>query len=169
MPIVPNILPALDRIRAIAGGQGLRPFKVLVRRRVWSGGPRPGSGGATKVDTDVVLVNIGGDGRGQPVRVVQVSRSEAIASGGQYTSRDLKVGPITPVFAATAFGRAGGFDDGSIDPAPTGQKVEIIWIVSSPNGTHGIPAAGVICEKKGEEATSMHYFVILRATGRTPT
>jgi hypothetical protein len=165
MPLVPPILPPLDIIRGIGGVLGMRPFKVTVRRRVWSG-PRPGAPGSTKVDTDVVLTNRFVDGTLQPVMVKQVSRAEAIASGGIYTNRDLKVGPITPSFASGAFGPAAGFDDASIDPAPTGQAVQIIWIVASPKGSHGMPAAGIVCEKIGEEATSMHYYAVLRATGR---
>jgi hypothetical protein len=125
--------------------------------------------GGAPVDTDVVLTNQMPDGTKYPVRVEQVSRSEALASGGQYTSRDLKVGPMTPVFAATAFGPGGGFDDNSIDPAPTGQSVEIIWILAAPSGTFGIPARGVIAEKRGEEATALHYTAVLRSTGRFPT
>jgi hypothetical protein len=165
MPLVPAILPSLDIIRGIGGVLGMRVFTVVVRRRVWSG-PRPGAPGSTKVDTDVQLTNRFVDGSLQPVMVKQVSRAEAIASGGTYTNRDLKIGPITPIFASSAFGAVGGFDDGSIDPAPTGQAVQIIWIVNTPAGTFGVPNQGIICEKIGEEATSLHYFAIVRATGR---
>jgi hypothetical protein len=163
---VPQVLQALDITRSVGGILGLRVFSVKVRRRVWTGA-RPGLG--TKTDTDVVLTNQLADGTLFPVRVRQVSRQEAIASGGAYTNRDLRVGPMTPVFAATAFGAAGGFDDTSIDPAPTGQSVEMIWIVSTPNGTFGIPDAGAVFDKLGEEATSLHYYAVLRQTGRGPT
>lgn len=166
MAFVPDVLSALDVTRSVGGLLGLRVFTVTVRRRVWSGG-RPGLG--TQVNTDVVLTNQMADGTTYPVRVKQVSRAEAIASGGQYTNRDLTVGPLTPVFAATAFAEAGGFDDNSIDPAPTGQSVEMIWIVATTSGTHGIPSTGIICEKRGEEATSLHYYAVLRSTGRAPT
>ena len=161
-----DVLAPLDAVRAIGGMLNIRPFRVLVRRRIWSG-TRPGIG--TKVDTDVVLTNLGGDGVLYPVRVRQVSRSEAISSGGLYTSRDLRVGPLSPVFAATAYGPAGGFDDTVIDPAPTGQTVEMIWIVSAPNGTFGVPAGGAVFEKKGEEVGALHYNAIIRQTGRLPT
>jgi hypothetical protein len=161
------IRPALDAIRGLGGVYGLRPFKVVVRRRTWTGS-RPGLPSTTKTDVDVVLVNQMTDGTKEPVMVKQVSRTEAISSGGQYTSRDLKVGPITPSFAKLIF-PAGGFDDGTIDPFPTGAAVELIWIVSSPSGTFGMPPGGVICEKRGEEATALHYYVVLRSTGRAPT
>jgi hypothetical protein len=167
MAVVPTILPALDAIRAIGGMLGLRPFKVIARKRSWTGG-RPGVQGSIKQDTDVVLTDQGADGQLYPVLVRQVSRREALASGGQYTSRDLRVGPITPAFAAS-FLPAAGFDDTAIDPALSGVTTEVIWIVSSSSGTHGIPASGIVCEKRGEEATSLHYYVILRATGRAPS
>lgn len=174
MPVVPPILPALDAIRGIGGILGLRPFQVKIRRRVWSYGigvsrQVPGAPGATKVDTDTILTNQAADGSLQPVRVRQVSRSEVFSSGGQYAARDLRVGPVTPSFVANAMLPAAGFDDTALNPAPVAQSVEIIWIVSSPSGTHGIPAGGVVCELRGEEATALHYNCILRATGRQPT
>lgn len=168
MPFSPTILPALDAIRGIGGLLGLRVFQVKVRKRVWTGG-RPGAPGTSKVDTDTVLVNQAADGSLQNVRVRQLTRREVIASGGQYAARDLKVGPITPSFLAGIL-PAGGFNDGTIDPAPTASATEMIWILSSvPDGTAGIPAGGIICDKRGEEATALHYYVILRATGRQPT
>lgn len=166
------LLPVADALRTIGGDLGLRQVKVVVRRRVWTGGPAgrgPGALGATKTDTDVVMTNQTPNGVAQNVRVQQISRAEAFASGGQLTSRDLRVGPITPKFLASAMSPGGGFDDTTLDPVPTGAVVELIWIVSSPNGTYGIPPGGVICEKKGEEATSLHTNVILRSTGRAPT
>lgn len=168
MPFAPTILPALDAIRGIGGLLGLRVFKVTVRKRVWTGG-RPGLLGTSKTDTDTVLVNQAADGSLRNVRVRQVTRQEVIASGGQYASRDLRVGPVTPSFVAGLL-PAGGFNDGTINPAPTASQTEIFWILQSvPDGTAGIPAGGIICELRGEEATSLHYYAILRATGRQPT
>lgn len=163
-----DILPGLDALRAIGGALAVRPFTVKVRRRVWSS-VRPGMPGASKVDTDVTLTNLGADGVAYPVRVRQVSRSEALSSGGLYTNRDLKVGPVSPVFAASAFGLAGGFDDHAIDPTPTGQAVEMIWIVQASRGTFGIPASGAVFDKIGEESTWGHFHVYLRQAGRAPT
>jgi hypothetical protein len=197
MPLVPTILPALDAIRSIGGILGLRPFTVTVRRRVWTGFT-PGAPGSTKTDTDTVLVNQAPDGTLQPVLVRQVTRKEIFASGGQLTSRDWKVGPMTPVYAASLGLLAGGIDDTTLDPMPTPTQtyqassqlglaqpglfrlggvvassaiaVEMIWILSTNDGgTHGLPAGGAVCEKTGEEATALHYYVYLRQTGRPPT
>ena len=167
MPFVPAIKPALDAVRSIGGLLGLRVFAVTVRKRVWSGG-RPGVG--TKTDTDTVLTNQAANGTLQPVRVRQVSRSEAIASGGQYVARDLRVGPMTPSFLASLFLPAAGFDDSSMNPQPTASATEMIWIVSTNDGgTHGLPPSGIVCELRGKESTSLHGYVILRATGREVT
>ncbi len=168
MPVVPTILPALDAIRSIGGLLGLRPFSVKVRRRVWYG-ERPGVG--QHVDTDTVLTNQMPDGTLQPVLVRQLARREVIASAGLYTDRDLRVGPMTPNYQPLLQMSPGGYDDTTLDPAPmtTPQmSAETMVIVSAPNGTYGIPAAGVCCDKVGEEATALHYYVILRANGRIP-
>jgi len=158
-----TVLPALDALRAIGGKLGLRVFSVTVRQRVWTGS-RPGVG--TKSDTDILLVNQAADGTLQPVRVRQVSRREAIASGGKYTDRDLRIGPLTPPYAAVLQMGAGGFDDTVLDPADTTSATEMLWIVTSTSGTYGIPSGGIVCKKIGEEATSLHYYVIVRATGQ---
>ena len=164
---LPTILPALDAIRSIGGLLGVRVFKVTVRRRVWTG--RPGAPLSEKADFDTVLVNQAPDGSLQPVRVQRLSRSDVMSSGGRYTATDYKVGPMSPPYIAGVLKAAGGFDDNTINPAPTGTQTELIWILSTNDGgTHGIPAAGSICELKGEEATAMHYYAILRSTGRVP-
>jgi hypothetical protein len=169
-PLVPPILAVLDTVRSVGGMLGMRSFKVYVTRRVWTGG-RPGQLGASYRDTSVQLTNTDPFGHRQPAMVRQVARQEAIASGGQYTNRDIKVGPITPSFAKTAFGAAGGFDDNSLDPAPSpGTVVQMIWwMTSATTATSGLPASGIVCDKLGEEATAMHYYAVLRATGRQPT
>jgi hypothetical protein len=164
MPFVPTILPALDAIRAIGGLLGLRVFTVKIRKRVWTGS-RPGLG--TSTDFDTTLTNQAADGSEQPVRARQLTRREAIASGGKYTDRDLKVGPMTPDYIASILA-AGGWDDNTLDPNPTSSAVEILWILTTNDGeSHGLPPTGIVCEKVGEDGqSSLHYYVFLRATGR---
>jgi hypothetical protein len=161
---IPSILAPLDALRSIGAMLGLRPFACVVRKRVWSG-ERPGVG--AKTDTDTLLVNQGADGNLYPVRVKQVTRREIIASGGQLTDRDYRVGQMTPAYAAALGLSSGGIDDTAIDPYPTGQAVELIWLLTTNDGgTHGLPPQGIVCEKLGEEASALHYTVFLRATGR---
>jgi hypothetical protein len=166
---VPTILPALDALRGIGGLLGLRVFTVTVRRRVWTGS-RPGLPGTTKTDTDTVLYNQAADGSLQHVRVRQVTRREVMSSGGQLADRDLRVGPMTPSYAAALGLAAGGFTDATVNPAPTANATEMIWILTANDGqSHGLPAAGVVCELRGQESTPLHLIVFLRATGRQPT
>ena len=176
MPIDPTIYPALDALRAIGGVLGLRVFQVIVRKRVWTGTPvgyrppAPGVDGMTVLSqTDTVLQNQGADGNFYPVRVRQLSRKEVFSSGGAYAARDLKVGPMTPDYLDSILSKAGGYDDATVNPMPGANPTELIWIVSSINGTFGIPTGGVVCELKGQESTDMHTNVILRSTGRSPT
>ncbi len=156
------ILPALDQIRSIGGILGFRRFTVTVRVRSWSG-ERPGVG--VVFEKNVVLTNQGiGSTPTVPVRVRQLSAKDIIASGGLYRDRDMKVGPMTPTYAASLGLRAGGYDDSTLDVPTTYSPNEIFWNVTG----DGMPFGGVWCDKIGEEATALHYFVILRATGRQP-
>ncbi len=134
-----DLLEALDDIRSIGGELGLRPWSCTVRVRTWTGA-RVGLGDRTDVDTPIV--NMASNGVAQPVYVKQLSRKEIIASGGLYTDRDWKVGPITPPYPSILRVPAGGFDDTTIDPQPTGQPTEIFWFISSPTGTFGVPPGG---------------------------
>ena len=162
LPNLPSItLWATDAMRAVAGAAGLRPFTVKVRIRTWSGA-RPGVG--ARSDTDITLTNQFVDGSAQNVRVRQLSSKDIIASGGRYRDRDLRVGPMSPSYAATFTMAAGGFGDASIDTAPTNTATEIFWNVQGP----GMPAGGEWHSKVGEEATELHYYLILRASGRQP-
>ena len=164
---LPTILPALDAIRAIGGMLGLRVFTIKVRKRVWSGA-RPGLG--TKTDTDTVLTVQGADGKLYPVRVSRLNRRDAIASGNKFVAGDLKVGPMTPAYAAALGLSSAGFDDGTFDPAVTASPTELIWMLTTNDGgTHGVSSGGSVCEKIGEEATALHYIVFLRSTGRQIT
>lgn len=157
-----DFLADLDEIRGIAGELGLRVYSVTLQVVTWSGS-RAGQG--TKTTAPISLTNtapLSGD-PAPPVRVRQLSRKEVIASGGLYTDRDFKVGPITPAFAATIAQYGGGYGDQQIDPAATSTPTELVWSVTGPS----LPIGGASFSKVGEDATAMHYFVILRQSGRT--
>jgi hypothetical protein len=154
-----GLLPALDTIRGIAGELGLRPYTVTVQLLTYDG-PRPGTG--TKVAGPVLTLFHTTGPNAQPVRVRQLSRKEIVASGGLYTDRDFKVGPMTPAYSALINQFAGGVTDAQLDAEATVYPTEVIWAMSGP----GLPAAGATFQKIGEEATSLHYFVFLRQVGR---
>jgi hypothetical protein len=155
-----DLRQSLDEIRGIAGELGLRPYTVTLRTRTWTG-QRPGKGMPTETSTELL------NGAGQPVRVQQVSTKDVIASGGQLSDRQLRVGPMTPAYAASLGLPAGGYVDGQIDPPLPGvpTPTDVQWIVTGPS----IPPGGIVYDKIAEEATSFHYFITLRATGRAPT
>jgi hypothetical protein len=154
-----QILAPLDLIRGVGDLLGLRLYTVTVRKRVWSG-TIPGDG--TPTDTDVVLKNARPNGVSAPVMLRQLSRKEVIASGGLYVDRDVRVGPMTPAYAATSLQAAGGYHDADVDPATSGSPTELFYIVSGP----GWPSPAGYAEKVGEEATALHFYLILRSTGR---
>lgn len=165
-PFGTSILPALDAIRGIGGALGLRPFVVTVRVRTWTGGTRPGLG--QKTDVDTVLTNMSG-ANAQPIMVRYVTNREVIASGGKYRDRDLKVGPITPNYVATGPLAAGGFTSQQIDPPPVISAQEIQYLVQAPDFPASINSAGgMIFDKIAEERTQLHFYLVLRNSGRQP-
>ena len=162
LPVTPpnftqSLIPALDSIRGIAGTMGLRPYTVTIIVDKWAGS-RVGQG--TKTSASLTLTNTMGP-PSEPVRVRQVSRKDIIASGGLYTERDFKIGPMTPAYAAYINQFAGGSSDPQLDPEATNVPTEVVWQMLGP----GLPAAGAIFAKVGEEATSLHYLLYLRQTG----
>jgi hypothetical protein len=161
-----ELLSDLDEIRGIRGELGLNPYTVAVTIRVWSGCTRPGGQGGTHADTTTTLTNGSVDGFGgpYPIMVRQLSRREAIASGGMYTNRTLKVGPLTPQFFATISAPAGGVTDATLDPTPTTAPTEVFWNVQGPS----TPAGGAWFKKVGEEATAIHYYLFLDQGGMAP-
>jgi hypothetical protein len=163
MPPLPSfqqtILSDLDEIRGIAGELGLRPYTVTVQLLTYSG-LRAGLGTKTAGPVLTLFHTMGPNA--QPVRVRQLSRKEIIASGGLYTDRDFKVGPMTPAYGAYVNQFAGGNTDAQLDPEATIYPTEVIWAMSGP----GLPAGGATFSKVGEEATALHYFIFLRQSGR---
>lgn len=162
-----ELLSDLDEIRGIVGELGLRVYTASVLVTTWTPpagqNARPGLG--TRVDVTLPFTNTAPTS-GDPnpsVGVRQLKRQEVVSSGGKYTDRDLKIGPITPAFAATLAQYGGGFADPNIDPEQPATPVarEIHWVISGPS----IPVGGTKFSKIGEEATALHYFVIVRQTG----
>lgn len=151
-----DLLSDLDEIRSVAGDVGLRKFMVFRRLRRWDG-ERVGVGAYTDAP-DVLLVNTASDGTARPVKVKQRSRAAVVASGGNFADREYSVGPMTPPF------QGGGYDESTLDPAPSNSATEVLWNIRGP----GLPVAGVWCDQVSEDNTSLHAFVILRANGKTP-
>lgn len=143
----------LDSLRAIPGKMGLHPHKVTVRVRTWAGGSRPAEHGSTFTDVDTVL-RVGG----QNPKVAQVSQKDVIASGGSYTDRRVKVGPLTPPFPG------GGTEYTTLDPPKVASPVEVFWKIEG----DGYPPGGSWFTRVSDEDSALHSYVILQATGEQP-
>lgn len=156
-----GLLAVLDRAcRPIGGLLGLRPWQVFVRVTTWSG-ERPGLGTKSVSTTQLTVGK-----PPQPVKVVEVSERDVVASGGLYRASDLRVGPITPPYV-TATNDGGGFAYSVIDPAVAATGAEVEWVLKSTVG--GRSANGDLYEKVAEEAArrgGLDYYVILRSTGQ---
>lgn len=178
MALVPNaLLVALDAARTRRGALGLNPFRVYLRIREWPGGrvwegnqyiDNVGNGGQD------LQITVGQPPIGpQPCKVTFVSTKEIIASAGLYRDRDMRVGPFTPPYGlspsachACGFGEPhGGFSDSQIDPAQYGDTAtDVFWRVEGPTMAKG----GSWFNKLELTATSLHYFLTLRANGTQP-
>lgn len=87
MALAQELLPTFFAGRGLIGEFGLRPFRVYVIRRAWTG-THTGDGTSSDVVTEIV------EGGGNPPKVVFVNE-EKLALGG-LPAGTLDVGPITP-------------------------------------------------------------------------
>lgn len=152
-------LPALDQLRGIAGILGFRGTKVTVRVVSWTGA-RQGLGIQSYIDTVLTVAS----NNPQNPRVTQVNARDALASGGLYTNQDLKVGPFSPPFLATALIKAGGIGHDIINPLqPTaGSSYKEIHFKVEGKGFQ-FP---VWFERIEDEAIpTLHRFLFLRRSG----
>lgn len=165
MSFASDLRADLDEIRAIPDELGLRPFDVIVRVITWSGADASGRSGvglgtSSYVDTPFLV------GGGHRPKVRQVSMRDIIASGGLYHDQDLKVGPVTPAYAGNASQPGGGVAYGTIDPAVSGDPVEIYYRVSG----NGLPGAGAWFDKFREftDHAMNSYFILRRSAVTNP-
>jgi hypothetical protein len=153
-----GLLPVLDTVRGVAGILGLRNTAVTVRVVSWTGA-RQGLGTSSFVDTKLLV-----KGQTQNPRVKQLTARDVFASGGVYSTQDVRVGPLTPSFPLSAFVAAGGVALGTVNPPPpTAGSVyqEIFWKVEG--GGFLVPRWFVLF---GDDLVSpTRYFVVLRRCG----
>ena len=161
-----DLLDLVDDLRGIPGELGLRPYKVSVVVRTWSGS-RPGVDASTSSDAPKV---IGVDVGTQSPRVRQLTQREIIASGGAYNDQDLKIGPLTPPFVVTGDAPYQGAtaDNSSaniFDPPTQIAATEVFFKIEGRN----MPAGGRWYKKIGQDLTRpLHYEFTVRNTGETP-
>lgn len=102
-------------VRAIPGQLGVRPHRVSVLKRSWSGS-HVGDGDRTDVETDIV------EAGGQPPKVRWLSDEELAV--GSLNPGTVEIGPITPAFPG------GGTRLGTLDGSELAAgNVRHIWIV----------------------------------------
>ena len=157
---VTSFKPALDQLRGIAGILGYRETSVTIRVVTWTG-KAPGQGTSSYIDTPIKVAS----GLYNP-RVTQITERDAIASGGLYSNQDMKVGPFTPPFDATAFIAAGGVSMDTINPPqtkPVGSGVKEIHYKLEGKGFGDI---GMWFERVGDETVPpTRRFLYLRRSG----
>ncbi len=152
MSLASRILRPLDKIRAIPGRLGLHPFTVTVRTNRWSGA-RVGFGTLTRSNTQLFI-----DGNQNP-KVKQLSNQDAMLSAGVYSNQDFRVGPMTPPF------NLGGIAYATLDQAMN-PSTEFYFKLTGP----GLPPAGAWYSRLRDETdSSLHIYIILRATGVVQT
>ena len=156
-----SLLPVLDLVRGISGILGFRPTSITVRVVTWTGS-RPGLGTSSYVDTPLWVAT--DTSSPQNPRVVPVTNKDILASGGLYTNEDVKVGPLTPSFPASAVLPGGGYTPGQINPPqPTaGSAYQEIHFKLAGGGYQ----SPMWFQRIGDSVISAtRYFVVLRRSG----
>lgn len=146
-----DLLAVIDQIRRIPGEMDLRQNEVTVIVRTWSGA-RVGVG--TKTDVSTVL-KIAGDTN---PKVSELSQKDIVASGGELTSQDVKIGPFTPDFVG------GGIDEDVIDP-PTGASPKEVYFKVTGNG---MGSGRYFKRYQDETLKNFSRWVFLKATAWQP-
>jgi hypothetical protein len=155
-----GLLPLLDQVRGISGILGFRPTTVTIRVVTWTG--RPGVGTSSYVDTPLQVMTA--TSTPQNPRVVPITNKDILASGGLYTEEDVKVGPLTPQFAASAGLAGGGYAPSAINPpqGTAGASYKEIHFKLA-GGGYQFP---VWFERIGDSVISTtRYFLVLRRAG----
>ena len=155
MTLRDRIQAVAERLRGVPGTLGMRPWTVSVRRREWSG-ERVGVGVPTDFDTPLSVQF----GRSNP-RVQEISNRDVVASGGAFSSGDIKVGPLTPSCLASVSSALGGHSPADLDPDVSVRPSEVLFFVTGP----GTDAAGTWYRRVESSGFKLfHHTLILRAT-----
>lgn len=159
MSVRTTLLAALDYIRTTIPGPtsfDVRPTSVSIQQWVWSNGLR-GSGARTVVQVATLPAG---------TKVRHVTQREIANSGGRYESGDVRVGPITPTYAATGALPAGGFTEQQLDPPVAAQGVENVYVLALQAGASGISGEYQLLQLERDRA--LHMSLVLRKRRTTP-
>jgi hypothetical protein len=136
MSFASDLLPAMAAFRAIPGALGLRPNRVYVAIRTWTG-TAVGEGTYTEVATEL-------SESGQPPKVRDLS-GEVIAVNN-LESGTIEVGPLTPTHTG------GGVAVATLEGTLTAKQERLLKVVG-PDGTRYMRIADVSCDR------ALHYTV----------
>lgn len=155
-----NLVPGLDRLYGIPGKLGLSQWSFTVRVRVWTGA-RAGLG--SFVDEDVPLKVDRGQ---QNPRVERLSAKDVVASGGEFTDAQYRIGPIAPgtTYRNPITGQTStvGHLFGDFNPSKTSSSTEVFLLLSGP----GLPSGYNVCKKIREDTiTSLGWYITVQTTG----
>lgn len=145
-----DLMPLLDDVRSIPGELGLRPFRLFVRTKTWTG-ERPGLGLSTTTEVEVLT-------GGHPPKVRELEHRDIISGAPHLKRVEYRVGPIQPDYPL------GGHTTEELDPEQSTTPTEVLYRLTGP----GLPADGLLCEKVSDDfVANLHRELTLRAIGRT--
>src|SRR4051794_40500802 len=116
------VLPALDKARAKIAAIGLRRYRVIIRRRAWSGAS---VGQGTEVVTDLELSP-------RPETSFEDGRGQVAESAGTISDRDIEIASITPAYSVN--GVTGGYTPAQLNPKANGRNEEIVVVLIGDDG-----------------------------------
>ncbi len=149
-----DLLPAVQAIRDIAVGLGVRRYQVWLRLVTYSGS-RVGMG--TAIATDTYL------GR---VKCRQTSSKDVVA-GTEMSDGVFELGPFTPESsAAIALTNTKSVSPGDISPTQDGTPSEIYYLLKGP----GLPSDGSLFIRVSDKLDGpFRYMVTVKNSGRKAT
>ncbi len=149
------LLPVIDQLRGIPAQLGLRRFTVQVVVRTWTG-TRAGLGYNTDTAQSITV-----DAGTYAVKVEVISSQDIIASGGLFSTEDLKIGPITPEYTGSAAGNL----ISSLEPSVSGIPTEIFFKITGP----GYATTGEWFKKIDQNVSkNFRYMFTVRKTAEIP-
>lgn len=149
MTLKDDLLPLIDRLRAIPADLGFRPYQVWVRTTTWTGS-RFGVGTKTVTDTRLLV-------GGKDPKVREVRRKDAVAGTSELVNADYEIGPLTPEFAS------GGVAESTINPQKGNDPGTVLFLIKGP----GMPEEGQLCQRVGDHVDKPLRTVIrVRTVGR---
>jgi hypothetical protein len=150
------LLYACDLCRQALGPlvMDLRPTSVAIITRTWDMGQR---GAGVGRDAPLPLPNY--------TKVRHLSVREIADSGGVFEDGDIRVGPITPVYAIN--GITGGFTEAQLNPPIPTNSIQVIYRVALQSGASGIAGDYTIVSLFRDR--TLKFILVLRREKSTPT